>query len=432
MSLELVIAKYNEDISWLSQINCNTKITIYDKSGTDKLEKNHVILPNVGREGHTYLYHILNRYDSLSEYTCFLQGDPFPHDSKILEKINNFDVSESQDTIFFGSFHSESIFSFDCAAHPHGLPMWYFLDLLFGIKAHRKQNIGFFAGAQFIVHKDSILSKPKSFYEFLIKFLSYEVNPIEGYVLERLWPKILDSKILSSKKYLLFYNSSLNTEELVDLIRRNNNYSIESMYNLILSLGLNNELLNEQPIELSDYYGKGLKIWQYPNQLSKFANYLSSIHAKSYLEIGCRYGGTFIFNSEILAKNNPNITLYACDTIPKSHILRDYEKIREFEYIQEPSTSETFKKRFINNEPEFVFIDGDHSYFGVKNDFEIFRNMVNTKYIVLHDIYSDVCPGVKKLWTEIKNDYYFDTIEFCDQYESVNGNFLGIGIAIRK
>jgi cephalosporin hydroxylase len=224
----------------------------------------------------------------------------------------------------------------------------------------------------------------------------------------------------------------MNIENLINLIRSNNNSSVEVMHNLILSLGLNDEKLNEQPSELSDYFGKGLKMWQYPNQLSKFANFISDISVDSYLEIGCRFGGTFVFNSEILAKNNTNINLYACDIISESEILQEYFQIRPFEYIKQYSSSPSFRQRFIQKPVEFVFIDGDHSYNGVKNDFQIFENSTKTKYIVLHDIVSDVCPGVKQMWEEIKRDDRFETIEFCDQYDSVNGSYLGIGLAIRK
>lgn len=224
----------------------------------------------------------------------------------------------------------------------------------------------------------------------------------------------------------------MNVENLINLIKSNNNSSVEVMHNLILSLGLNDEELHEQPSELSDYFGKGLRMWQYPNQLSKFANFISDISVDSYLEIGCRFGGTFIFNSEILAKNNNNINLYACDIIPKSDILQEYSEITQFEYIQQYSSLPSFKQRFIQNPVEFVFIDGDHSYNGVKNDFQIFERSAKTKYIVLHDIISDVCPGVKQLWQEIKQNNRFETIEFCDQYDSVKGNYLGIGLAIRR
>lgn len=202
--------------------------------------------------------------------------------------------------------------------------------------------------------------------------------------------------------------------------------------NLILELGLNDEMLNEQPVEFSKYYGKGLKLWQYPNQLSKFSLELNKLKVNSYMEIGCRFGGTFIFISEILRKNNNLLKNYACDLIQKSNILKEYSEYVNFDYINISSREQEFKNICLMVKPEFVFIDGDHSYEGVKNDFLIFENMIETKYITFHDITNDVCPGVVKIWDEIKKDNRFETHEFTEQYESVKGNFLGIGLAIRK
>jgi hypothetical protein len=51
-----------------------------------------VQLPNIGREGHTYLYHIKENYYKIAMGEClskhiFLQGDPFPHSPFILELL---------------------------------------------------------------------------------------------------------------------------------------------------------------------------------------------------------------------------------------------------------------------------------------------------------------------------------------------------------
>lgn len=85
--LTVVIARYNESLEWSSNIsNTRTKCIIYNKGS--KLDHIGPIihLPNVGREEHTYLYHIINNYDNLSDYTMFLQGQPFDH-TPYLESI---------------------------------------------------------------------------------------------------------------------------------------------------------------------------------------------------------------------------------------------------------------------------------------------------------------------------------------------------------
>ncbi len=43
----------------------------------------------------------------------------------------------------------------------------------------------FGAGAQFIVSKKCILNRPKSFYSKIVEILENDVNPIEGFVIER-------------------------------------------------------------------------------------------------------------------------------------------------------------------------------------------------------------------------------------------------------
>ena len=72
MSIELVVARYLEDLSWLNNIPRQITARIYDKSPTGDL-------PNVGREAHTYLHHICENYDALPDLTIFAQGKPFDH-----------------------------------------------------------------------------------------------------------------------------------------------------------------------------------------------------------------------------------------------------------------------------------------------------------------------------------------------------------------
>lgn len=75
-SLELVVARYAEDLSWLRRVPKTVRVTVYNKGG-DTVPG--MALPNVGREAHTYLHHMVTRYDDLAEVTLFCQGKPFDH-----------------------------------------------------------------------------------------------------------------------------------------------------------------------------------------------------------------------------------------------------------------------------------------------------------------------------------------------------------------
>lgn len=88
--VNIVISRYNENIDWV--LPYNDVAIVYNK-GDNNIPNlsNKFNLPNIGREGHTYLYHILNRYCELSNRTIFLQADWFPHNETILYGIDNYD-----------------------------------------------------------------------------------------------------------------------------------------------------------------------------------------------------------------------------------------------------------------------------------------------------------------------------------------------------
>lgn len=202
---------------------------------------------------------------------------------------------------------------------------------------------------------------------------------------------------------------------------------------LIPGLGLNNEILNEFPSHLYPFCGKGLFIWQYPNQLAKYLKFISGYKINSYLEIGVRHGGTFLLTKTFLETlNNSKVRCVGID-VEKSNILKKKAKQFGYKYFVNSSSSKFFK-RFIKNEYfDLALIDGNHSFEACLNDFELIKNKSNI--IVFHDIVSDVCPGVVKVWKGVKEDSNFKTYEIKDQYEEVTQRegkkYLGIGIAVK-
>lgn len=90
---EIVIAAYDRNLDWVHKIYGDIKSTIYRKGNN----KHHQIFgrgieiqinPNIGRDVHTFFFHLHERYDTLSEYTIFSQDDPFDHWGNIIDITN--------------------------------------------------------------------------------------------------------------------------------------------------------------------------------------------------------------------------------------------------------------------------------------------------------------------------------------------------------
>lgn len=101
MDRQLVVAYYKENLLWLNKIQF--PYIVYDKSSNvwaneanlpnfalarNKLGEevnNRIPLANLGREAHSYIFHIVNNYDQLADVTVFCQGNPFTHCGNFIE-----------------------------------------------------------------------------------------------------------------------------------------------------------------------------------------------------------------------------------------------------------------------------------------------------------------------------------------------------------
>ena len=79
-----------------------------------------------------------------------------------------------------------------------------------------------------------------------------------------------------------------------------------------------------------------------------------------------------------------------------------------------------------DNKVDFLFIDADHSYEGVKKDFEMYSLLVRKGGIIaFHDIIPSGYPKVYKFWNEVKYEY-------LEIIKDRNQNCYGIGIIFIK
>ena len=83
--IDIVVAHYNsvefENLIELFNKEIDSNILIYNKSSKnyENNQYNYIKRENIGREGETYLNHIISNYDNLNDYTLFIQDDTDNH-----------------------------------------------------------------------------------------------------------------------------------------------------------------------------------------------------------------------------------------------------------------------------------------------------------------------------------------------------------------
>jgi hypothetical protein len=171
--LELVIARYSENLDWVESYRKFS--TVYNK-GVEDIEGS-IPLKNIGREAHTYLHHIVNNYDNLADYTCFLQGDPMdPHSPRFFRYLDHILNSNELLPEFF--WISERIVEgdFEYKREPyHSVfpSIKYAYGKIFGEEPKLEKFI-FGAGAQFCVSGNRIRKRPLEFYKNILDIFEYD------------------------------------------------------------------------------------------------------------------------------------------------------------------------------------------------------------------------------------------------------------------
>jgi hypothetical protein len=213
MKYQIVIARYNEEIHHLEKYK--EMIIVYNKGKPDvPCFFETISLPNIGRESHTYLYHIIHNYDHLAEYTFFRQGH--------MEDHNVFELDEYlQEKNFIGNMSTLSVRSLNENIKHYGkflqdlkrgdlkkAPMnpYQWLSMI-GLKLSMNTHFNMVWGANFTVSREVIHRKPKAFYEYLIQFVEYSSNPEEGHYFERGWYLIFEHPVFIKRKKMKILNA---------------------------------------------------------------------------------------------------------------------------------------------------------------------------------------------------------------------------------
>jgi len=197
------------------------------------------------------------------------------------------------------------------------------------------------------------------------------------------------------------------------------------------------------------FCGVAFEPWQERSEIAGLLEFVAALDPKTVLEIGTSNGGSLF----LFARAAAHDALIVSVDLPDGEFGGGYPRWRgspyqafaaDGQHIQllradshEPQTLETVRAALGRRQVDVLFIDGDHTYAGVKQDYETYSPLVRDGGVIaFHDIVPpnpdgpkpmedfDLQSGeVSMLWTEVRASTR-QNYEFVDDWAS--GRF-GIG-----
>jgi hypothetical protein len=205
-NIDYVLPRFYENIDWIYDYP-ELNFYVYNKGEDIKLKNDKIkliALDNIGRDGHTILYHIINNYDNLANVTIFGSACSNSNEPKKLKKVRKTIklVKETNNSVFLSSILSGSDvdyimkFYINRYESTHNINKLHSNDILeiCPIRPFRKWFYHIWKEFKvnwvcfnmiFAVHRNHIIQHPKSYYEYLMSFVNKSSNPEAGHYMER-------------------------------------------------------------------------------------------------------------------------------------------------------------------------------------------------------------------------------------------------------
>lgn len=160
---------------------------------------------------------------------------------------------------------------------------------------------------------------------------------------------------------------------------------------------------------------------QVPSELAALGEILLNLHLNTAAEIGTFRGGTLLFLTRLA---RPSAKIVSID-LPGGRFGGGYGSVRAWLYRRfaragqriytlrgdshSSNVAERLRAALGGKTLDYLFIDGDHTYAGVKRDFELYAPLVRKGGVItFHDIMDgppENVGGVPLFWSEIKTRY---------------------------
>jgi hypothetical protein len=207
----IVVSRYNENLEWLKEEPFNLyPVIIYNKGPNDNFYKPDKLIKivnveNVGRESHTYLYHIIHNYDNLHDIIVFLPGSTnaeyrlnrckhiiyhIEHQNKAVFICTHTDMntlSNFQLDHWNANSYENNLINPENKLKPSSIrPFGKWFNTMFG-----DININYISwNGLFSVSKLDILHHSKNYYKKLMNEVSGSSNPETNHYFERSWEAV--------------------------------------------------------------------------------------------------------------------------------------------------------------------------------------------------------------------------------------------------
>ena len=211
-SVELVVARYQEDVSWVTPwLPYVSRVTVYDKGDTP-LQAWHprvrvVRVPNEGREAETYLRHIVEGYDDLCGTVVFTQGRYEDHMTTAEfedlvrgreRKGVKLDVAWSTTLMRHFGWTVEKNWARGCPMQPMGMTLGKFFLTYVEDDLVPEAAVEWWPGAIFSATASQIRRRPREVYERVRATLTGSSNPETAHAMERCWKALVTGPALAT------------------------------------------------------------------------------------------------------------------------------------------------------------------------------------------------------------------------------------------
>ncbi len=301
-NFELVITRYNEDINWSD--NYIDYRTVYNK-GDINVSYEHIKRQNIGRDGESPLYHIINNYNNLADITFFCQGAINDRDDQIIslehwKKYINFEENHLYGFCIRRDLPNKDENFLNCPIT--------FGDIYYKIFGKKyEQNFEWVSGMWISVHKNIIKSVPLEIYKkmynlfYEYKFENDPTHRILAVHIERFLYHVFSDFSVNNQISLNSQPNMLYIYTFCVFINRHSKNDLINVLNLfITSLDLEVkkyklivytnfiENINNNNIELRQYYDNSEKNRYNNNWLNLSYNKIN-IYKDLYDEFKCDF-----------------------------------------------------------------------------------------------------------------------------------------------